>query len=105
MLVGEGDREGFGKRRPARRTGEIALPPAEEFAGEGREVCQGGRLSREEAAEGFLLCGDVPVGDDAGGEKGGRRDDEADRLDVAEPFVVGAEGGVVGHQEGPRGVD
>lgn len=102
VLVRERDAERLGERRAARRAGEVALLPAEEFACEGREVGEAKRVAGEEAAEGFLLRGDVAVGDDAGGEKGGRGDDEADRLDVAEPLLVGAEGGVGGAQEGPR---
>ncbi len=103
VLVREGDGERLGKRRAAGRAGEVAFLPAEELAGERREVEEARWVAREEAAEGLLLGGDVAVGDAPGGGERGRRDDEPDRLDVAEPLLVGAEGGVPGHQEGLRG--
>jgi hypothetical protein len=100
VLVQEGDGEGPGKRRAARRAGEVGLLPAGVLARERREVENARRVAGEEAAEGFLPLGDDAVGDAPGRDERGRRDDEPDQLDVAEPLLVGAEGGVGGQHEG-----
>ena len=61
---------------------------------------EGARAVGGQAGEGVELLlerGDVLGDDGLGGEQGVGGDDEADRLEVAEPLLVGEEGGVVGH--------
>ena len=45
-------------------------------------------VARQAGEEPLMVRGDVPVDVGLGGQQGRNRDDEADRLDVAEPFLM-----------------
>jgi hypothetical protein len=89
-VFGEGVGEVVGEGG-AGSAGEVGGAPAEQLGGEGGEVEGAG-----EGAQALLRLADLLGDDRLGGEQGVRRDDEADRLEVADPLLVGGEDGVVG---------
>ena len=109
VAVAEGVVEGAAglDEEGARAHGRVADLEAEDLGGrgaaaEGGEGAVGDALAVEDEEVLEDAC-EAQEQEAAVREEGGRGDDEADRLDVAEPLLVGAEGGVVGHQEGLRG--
>ena len=95
-VLGEGDLEAFGEGRAPFRPGQdFVHGPLEEVAGEGGEIedARGGLgvLIVGQMPQDLLLLCDALVGVGAGRLQGRRGDDEADRLEVAEPALVVAE--------------
>ena len=80
--------------------GQVAVLPAEPAGEQAAQVGgapAGGaafpfRGFLEQLAEFALTAGDVAVGDDLRARHDGGRDDQADRLDETEPFLMGEDG-------------
>ena len=94
VVLGERDL----KRRVLRVAGldglEVLLPPAEHRAGEFGEVADFRDelvvfVARQARQKPLVVRGDVAVDVGLGRQHGRDRDDQADRLDVAEPFLMG----------------
>jgi len=109
-VLGEGDGERLGELAGGDEVGG-RVPAEEGFgeAGEARDVKRerGGELARSaglrargetERVEGGADGGEVAVDVGLGGDEGGGRGHDADGLEEADPVVVGAELGVVGHR-------
>ena len=75
----------------------IRRTPAEQIVGEGGE-----RGGAREGAQALLRLADLLGHDRLGGEQGVGGDDEADRLEVADPLFVRVEG-VLGHDQAETG--
>ena len=100
------------QRGSARRAGDLHPPPAEPAAKESPRVFEGARINGLAASLVRLRRNELPHGIsvsaclDFRGQpvacKHDRRDDQADRLNVAEPFVVGID---PGHFSCPRARD
>ena len=92
-VVSQVEPEGVGEGGAFGGSGDIGLLPAEDGFGEreeGREFSDGsaGAVLGEEVEEGAVSGEEVLVDVRAGFEEGGDGDDEAFRLDVAEPLFV-----------------
>ena len=96
VVLRQGDFERLGDRFAIRAAEQVGRLPAQDLCGEAREVADG-RLRVVLALHGDLfdeieeagMVGDDVLGRERlRGSQRRRRDDEADRLEVAEPFLM-----------------
>ena len=106
-VVGQGEAEVVGQG-PAGQAPQVVVVPVEDVGEEAGQVVDGGLGlvvvvvgDADLVAQPLLQLDDLPARHDAGADEGGGRDDEADRLQVADPLAVLVQLGAVAHRRPP----
>ena len=107
VVLRQGNFQRLGDRIAVEAAEQVGRLPSQDLCGEAREF-EDGRLRvvltldgdlLDEIEEAGMAGDDVLVRVHSGGSQRGRRDDQADRLEVAEPFLMRDEFRVSGHGE------
>ena len=103
VVLGHGNEEVVGQRRPVGRARHVWRRPVEEVAEEGPGIGERGRgvVGLDEGGVGGAVGRGLPCGDEGALLDDRGREDEARGLDVVEPFEVGVAGHRVGHGDHP----
>ena len=109
VVLRQGDFERLGDTIAVGAAEQVGRLPSQDLCGEAREF-EDGRLRVvltlhsglfDEIEEAGMVGDDVLVRVCSGGSQRGRRDDQADRLEVAEPFLMRDQFRVSGHDVTP----